>query len=711
MTIDYSRLNPRVAEMVRAVSAYQRKTPTPNIVIATCYKMAQVASNLRATIDNGEEKNVILNFYGFSIMDSGKGKNRTLATLDSYVFGGFFEAFHEAYLMRKNRIKREYIQELENKGYEKADAIELAEEEFASVVDWVSDMEESTPEGLRTMRESMHLVGLGASSLDIDEIANNIGKNSDVLVALLGIYDSGNSKSKVIKSQKKYENVFGVPANLIGYGSPDRLFDGGKVEDDFILRMSEGLARRSFFAYPKAYPVDTKDPREAVALDREAIAGLFKLKEKYYDQLAALCTPKNAEKQIKMSDEASIELMIYNKMNEEKAETDSTLEHAERLEVENRGWKVLKLAGVFAFIEGADEVLKEHIDQAAYVAEMSGEAFSRMVNQPPYYQRMFEFIRDNKDCTVVDIAENKWWKGTVRDKNEMFNMCKAYGFKKDHLFRKKVIEGVEFYSFESIPKTDPNKCIISVSRHITEGFVTNSAPFHELHEGVCAEGLKYSAGTFKDGYRNLENYEGKQNLIIIDIDDGMKLETAKLMFSEYKCMIATTKSHQKEKNGVVCDRFRIIFLADREINLDTDSYSTFMGNVYDALGIPADKSCRDASRFYYSSKGEYWYSEGEKLFEIAPLIPDSEKNEKWRSEHRQLNTDNDALDAWFISEMKEGNRNNNMIRYAFILADDSYDYDSIEERVKDLNSKIDEPLPLRELEGTVLKTIKRRLNG
>jgi hypothetical protein len=710
LEVDYDRLNPIVADITKAVSAYQRKTPVANIVLATCYKLAQVASNLRATINNGEEKNVIVNFFGFSIMDSGKGKNRTLSTLDSYVFGGFFEEFKHAYKKRKMRIKSERIESLIEEGYDESLAVETVEEEFGGMVDWVSDMEESTPEGLRTMRESMAAVGLGASSLDIDELANNIGKNNEILVALLGIYDSGNSKSKVIKSQTEYNNVFGVPANLIGYGSPDRLFDGGKVEDDFTLRMSEGLARRSFFAYPDVYPMDSRDPVEIVRLNSEAIEMLKRIKERFYDHFKGLCHPKNANVEIKLTDEANIALMVYSISNEEYVESNPKLQHSEKLEIENRNWKVMKLAGVFAFAEGSPELNKNHVEQAIYVAELSTEAFSRMMNQPPIYERLFNFIKNNDGCNIVDIAENKWWRGSVRDKAELFNMAKAFGFRNDYLFRKKVVEGVEFFSFENIPKVDESKCIISVSKKITEGFKTNSAPFNQLHQALCADGIKYSAGTFKNGYRNLENYEGKQNLIIVDIDDGMKMETAKLMFADYKCLIATTKSHQKEKNGVVADRFRIVFLADREINLDTDSYSEFMGNVYDKLGIPADRSCRDASRFYYSApESEYWYSDGDRLFDITPLIPDSDKNVEWKTRHVEINTSNDALETYFIEQMQEGGRNNAFIRYALILKDDGMDYESIETKVKELNKQIQKPLPVRELERTVLKTIKKRI--
>jgi hypothetical protein len=50
----------------------------------------------------------------------------------------------------------------------------------------------------------------------------------------------------------------------------------------------------------------------------------------------------------------------------------------------------------------------------------------------------------------------------------------------------------------------------------------------------------------------------------LDFDEGMTLEEAKTTFEPFLHVIGTTKSHQKDKNGKVCDRFRVFLkLADR----------------------------------------------------------------------------------------------------------------------------------------------------
>ncbi len=94
-----------------------------------------------------------------------------------------------------------------------------------------------------------------------------------------------------------------------------------------------------------------------------------------------------------------------------------------------------------------------------------------------------------------------------------------------------------------------------------------------LYRNITVEWEKL-LGLFKSDYRQLspfmyknniklgENWSNQnQNLLILDVDDGLKISDAIELFSKYTFLIYTTKSHQTEKKGVKCDRFRIIFPA------------------------------------------------------------------------------------------------------------------------------------------------------
>lgn len=106
----------------------------------------------------------------------------------------------------------------------------------------------------------------------------------------------------------------------------------------------------------------------------------------------------------------------------------------------------------------------------------------------------------------------------------------------------------------------------------------------------------WSCGLFGEGRRTLAAFESAQ-LIGLDIDGGCSLDNAKRLFDPYTHIIATTRSHGKEKNGVVCDRFRVVLVLSSQI---TDA-ATFK-STYNALRSQfpfIDAACSDASRQFF----------------------------------------------------------------------------------------------------------------
>lgn len=117
----------------------------------------------------------------------------------------------------------------------------------------------------------------------------------------------------------------------------------------------------------------------------------------------------------------------------------------------------------------------------------------------------------------------------------------------------------------------------------------------------------YSTGIFKDNYRNKANFI-EAECIALDVDnedpeDNYTIADAKERFADYRHIIMPSRSHQKEKNGRVADRFRVILFLERPITDAKDFTATWVEllNYYPA----ADKACKDASRFYYPSPKAY----------------------------------------------------------------------------------------------------------
>ena len=111
----------------------------------------------------------------------------------------------------------------------------------------------------------------------------------------------------------------------------------------------------------------------------------------------------------------------------------------------------------------------------------------------------------------------------------------------------------------------------------------------------------WSPATFIDNYRNADNFLSTQ-LLTYDVDSGMTIDNAMDILSDYKHIIATTKSHQKiKKNKPAIDRFRIILMLDKPIT-DKKVFKKVWINFLEKSGISADISAKDSSRFYFYSK-------------------------------------------------------------------------------------------------------------
>lgn len=149
---------------------------------------------------------------------------------------------------------------------------------------------------------------------------------------------------------------------------------------------------------------------------------------------------------------------------------------------------------------------------------------------------------------------------------------------------------------------------LSISNDITKFFKSVEVPFKNL--GNITSNYNYSSSSYKDGYRKKSNVISIGNVIIFDFDDGSitidEMEKY-LKKNNVTAIIATTKSHQMEKNGKPkCDRYRLLIPFDEELKIDVSDYSLFYQFMSEILRIEKaiDPACKDSSRFYYPSKNQ-----------------------------------------------------------------------------------------------------------
>jgi len=93
--------------------------------------------------------------------------------------------------------------------------------------------------------------------------------------------------------------------------------------------------------------------------------------------------------------------------------------------------------------------------------------------------------------------------------------------------------------------------------------------WYDLPKVMGNSNIQFSPYRWTNGAKTVKNFNhDKTNCIVLDIDDGLTISSFQNMFKKYKYLLATTKSHQQDKKGVTCDRYRVIIPA---INIDCNA--------------------------------------------------------------------------------------------------------------------------------------------
>lgn len=125
----------------------------------------------------------------------------------------------------------------------------------------------------------------------------------------------------------------------------------------------------------------------------------------------------------------------------------------------------------------------------------------------------------------------------------------------------------------------------------------------QLARHICD--YDWSPGIYKNGYRNLLNFE-RMDVIALDFDGGITIKEIKPKLVGFSHIIGTSRNHRKEKKkksgniASACDRFRVVFMLSKPIKTDSEYKATF---EWLKQQFPeADPQCKDASRFFYKCK-------------------------------------------------------------------------------------------------------------
>lgn len=675
--------------------------------VMVAYKFAEMATNMRATVEYLGTSGIPCNMYALDLAPSGYSKNASMNILDKEIFRGFKDNFM---LKTMNDIKDTNIGLLASdysvlRGIDIGDACHALNKEYDALPKFLYSFGSSTPEGFKASRAKLSMAGIGATSNIVDEIGLNLTGNQETMTVQLEAYDMGDSKQKLIKTDGGNSDLRGcVPSNLFAFGTQSKLLDGGLTEKQFFELLETGYARRFIVGFvdkhERQHDLTAEEMYDQIV--NPIVDSTLATYQTYYSDLA---NKHYVDKKFTMSKDVALRVLNYRRECDKIA--DNLKEHEELLKavIKHAYWRAIKIAGAYAFADKASTITEETMDNAIALVEMGIDCFRSMLSREKPYERLAKYIAQvERKVTQVDLVEDLvFYRGSEQQKRELMQLAIAYGYNNNIIIKRTIKDGIEFLEGETLKETDINKVKCSWSRDMTLGYKEAIGKFDNLHQMISENGFEYCNHSFKEGHRKGENAIEGFNLLILDVDSGLPIEVCKTLLGDYKFLIATTKRHTADKN-----RYRIVLPMSHELKLDPSMYKKFMENIFQWLPFDSDEQTKDIARKWSSFKGEYLYNEG-KLFDVLPFIPETDKEARQRKLANQY-AGVEHLQKWFLMNRDEDSygRNNMLRDYALILLDDGVDSDSIRHSVTDFNQRLKNPLLEKEIESTIMKTVIRK---
>lgn len=679
--------------------------------VANSYYWGVLASQMHATIEGWGGSKIPINIYAMNLSPSGTGKGYSTGLVEEQVIDRFRNTYMEVTfpMAANNNMQLIAQQRAKRKGTDPVDEMESLEKEFNSIGSLLFSFDSATVPAVKQLRHKLNLAKSGGVNLQVDEIGANLVGQTETLNAFLELYDKGMIKDKLVKSSAentRFERIEGfTPTNMLLFGTPSKLLDSGLTQKYLTEMLEMGYARRCFFGY---IPKVKKD----VAADATALVnqmfnnGSDAQLDALSCSLEQLADISNMNKVIRIEHDEAIYLMEYKISCDKRAECLKDHETIMRSEMENRFFKVLKLAGAYAFRDYSPNITIDHLDAAMRLAEDSGEHFARLMQPEFDYEKVAKYLADcGTSVTLPDLEQAlPCFRGSKQQKDQCIEYAVAWGYKHNIVIKKLYDGNILFLRGETLKKTNLDEIIISTSTKLAEGYDSVRIPFDKLSMLGSTNNYHWANHHFEGGYRRDDHTQLGFNTIVLDVDGTLPLATAIELMKGYKAYFYTTKRHQ-DSDGL--DRYRIILPTNYELQLDKEEYKMFMDNVMSSLPFEMDESCNQRNKKWLTCESAETYMNDGELFDVIPYIPRTAKNEEREAKFKDQK-DLDNLERWVLNNTGDGNRNKQLYNFAMVLYEGGLDFVDIGARVRALNDKLADKLDEQELQATILKSIQSK---
>lgn len=702
--------------------------------VEVLYFLGKIASAMRAKVFAPDRGTIPVNIYALCLATSGYSKGRSVNLLQDEIFNGFIHNFMNSTF--PNIAEQNLAKLIKSKADDVSISLDMFEEKIRNAYNrtgpYLFTFDSGTVPAVKQLRQKLLMSGIGSINLQVDEVGSNLLSLDDLLKVFLELYDVGNVNQKIIKNtneQIRDEELDGkTPANMLLFGTPVRIFDGGTVEDTFYKLLDTGYARRLLFGFGRL-------SEENQAYYKKSIDELYEDKinpkisesiQEISNRFSQLAHYSHYDRTYQMSHEVAKLLLEY-EVNCKK-QADSISEHfdVKKQELSHRYFRAMKIAGIYAFIDSSPEVTKDHLLQAIKIVEESGNNFKLILTRAKPYMRLAQYLASvEEDVTHADLTEAlPFYKTSISARTEIMSLAMAWGYKNHILIKKTLIDGIEFFSGEALEETSLDKLIVSTSYYMADNYANHKVSFDQLVKLCKAEPqkIKTSLNTtkvvelnwcnhhFSNMHRCNDSVLPEFNLVVLDVDGGITLNTAKEVFKEYTYIMYTTKRHLE--NGV--DRFRIILPISHVLRLTATDYKKFMNNIISWMPFSIENKSVDeasnqiAKKWLSNHNAEVFTNNGE-LLSPFPFISNTSRNEEFNKNQNKI-ANLDGLEKWFLSKATVGDRNNQLYSYAICLIDNGVSFDEMQDKVIALNKRLKTPLSEKELADTIFSSISKKIN-
>jgi hypothetical protein len=679
--------------------------------VMVSFYLSQVASSMRAKVNTPDRGVIPINTYAFCCAQSGFGKGHSTNIVEESVVNQFKEIFIDETMpeVAEESLIKLAMKRAARKAEDPDEELIRVQKEYEDLGAMPYSFDSGTTPAFKQVRHKALMAQIGSLNFICDEIGSNLLGNQDLLSAYLETYDKGLIKQKLTKNttdNKRNEEIRGaVPANMMLFGTPSKLLNGGKTEDEFYSMLETGYARRCLFGFSnKELTANTLTPEQIY--DIMTSGNSIQVLQDISDRLGSLANSINYNKQIDVPKKVAILLIEYKLLCENLANELAEHEEIRKAELNHRYFKALKLAGAYAFIDGDLEITEESLNQAIKLVEASGVAFEKILKRDRNYVKLAKYIAEiGKEITHVDLTEDlPFYKGSETQKRELMNLAIAYGYKNNIVIKKQFNDGIEFLVGESLKETNLDEIILACSTDWTTGYQNEVIPFDKLNTLTQQPDYHWTNHHLADGYRKEENALVGFNLLVLDVDDGITMKAAQVLLKDYQYHMYTTKRHTPEHN-----RFRVIMPLSHTLKMNASEFKEFTSNVFEWLPFDIDKQTNQRARKWATCTGQYHNNPG-KLLDALLFIPKTSKNEERKKNINDLQSLNN-LERWFISKTGTGNRSNQLIKFALMLVDAGKDITYIQNSVLALNSKLANKMAETEIMATILVTASKAIHA